>query len=507
MMSMNLAGVATLTKKNNPIKYLQDKGFRITSDPNEYRDSYPNGKRKPWGKRDLMEYGVNADAYCGGYHRAYDMSKSHNSGIPAIANALVAPGSGWNTFGWTLVLSFFDATGKHYQVIYGHLNTNPMNSLKLGQTVKKGTIVARQGRSNNIGVSNMASHLHIQFQPFGALAEQPFTCNGIDPLDIDVSNTHATRSPKTGAVDKTKHLIIAGHGNQRNGTFDPGATGLITKGEHRYVRDDLFPAMKRHLPKGANVTFYDARKVSNYGNLQAIVNQYNAEQVTEIHFDAASASARGGHVIIHSAYGPDKYDLRLRDAIRTMTGVRYNHKGHTGISGRNNLYNVNDARNRGIAYRLIELGFGTNRTDSNIMTNQVDKYAEELVNALFYASSGAPAKPAKPKPKKSVPKKSKTPRTIGSWKRNRHGTQYIQAEGTFTVGRSRIMSREASPFLSAPQGGWANPGFKIKYDELVRQDGHVWIGYNQNGKRWYLPYNTWNSRTGAVGRNAWGTFS
>src|SRR5699024_7335429 len=83
----------------------------------------------------------------------------------------------------------------------------------------------------------------------------------------------------------------------------------------------------------------------------------------------------------------------------------------------------------------------------------------------------------------------------------------IKAVGTFTVGGSRIMSREASPFLSAPQGGWANPGFKIKYDELVRQDGHVWIGYNQNGKRWYLPYNTWNSRTGAVGKNAWGTFS
>src|SRR5699024_3128666 len=86
-------------------------------------------------------------------------------------------------------------------------------------------------------------------------------------------------------------------------------------------------------------------------------------------------------------------------------------------------------------------------------------------------------------------------------------TQYIKAVGTFTVGGTRIMSREASPFLSAPQGGWANPGFKIKYDELVRQDGHVWIGYNQHGKRWYLPYNTSNTRTGAVGKNAWGTFS
>ena len=184
-----------MTVKNNPIAYLQKDGFKISSDPNEYRESYPNGKRKPWGKRDLMQYGINADSYCGGYHRAYDLYREHNAPIKAIANALVAPGTGWNTFGWTLVLTFVDATGKHYQVIYGHLNKNPLDYLKVGQEVNQGQVVAYQGGSNNIGVSNMASHLHIQFQPYGALNEQAFTCNGIDPLNIDVSKTSAR--PKT----------------------------------------------------------------------------------------------------------------------------------------------------------------------------------------------------------------------------------------------------------------------------------------------------------------------
>ena len=27
----------------------------------------------------------------------------------------------------------------------------------------------------------------------------------------------------------SKHLVIAGHGMQRNGRFDPGATGIIRK--------------------------------------------------------------------------------------------------------------------------------------------------------------------------------------------------------------------------------------------------------------------------------------
>lgn len=195
------------------------------------------------------------------------------------------------------------------------------------------------------------------------------------------------------------HLVIAGHGMQRNGRFDPGATGFITKGEHKYVVEDLFPAMKRHLPKNHNVVFYSKNKVSNYGNLVSLVKKHNADQVTEIHFDAAaSSSARGGHVIVHSKFKPDKTDLALRDAIKNMVGVRYSHRGYEGISGRSNLYNVNLAANGGITYRLIELGFGTNKTDAGILTGKVDEYAKELVKAI----TGSVA--SKPKPKPSKPK-------------------------------------------------------------------------------------------------------
>lgn len=181
--------------------------------------------------------------------------------------------------------------------------------------------------------------------------------------------------------DKT-HLCIAGHGILANGRFDPGATGIITKGEHRYMKEDLFPAIKRHLPKGHNIVFFDSYSVVSRGNLAALVKQYNADQVTEFHYDAAGSTARGGHVIIHSAYSPDKTDLALRDVIKSMVGVRYSHKGYSGISGRSNLGNVNRARNAGITYRLIELGFGTNRTDADIMVNQVDEYAKAIVKAI-----------------------------------------------------------------------------------------------------------------------------
>src|SRR5690625_3048914 len=180
------------------------------------------------------------------------------------------------------------------------------------------------------------------------------------------------------------HLIIAGHGKQRNGTFDPGATGLIKKGEHRYVVEDLFPAMRKHLPNKHNLVFFSNHKVSNYGDIVSLARKYKAKQITEIHFDSAGATATGGHVIIHRDYAPDKVDLALRDAINDMVGLaNRTHRRHKRIHGRNDLINVNLTRNAKITYRLIELGYGaSNKRDADILVNRVDDYAKALVKAL-----------------------------------------------------------------------------------------------------------------------------
>lgn len=181
----------------------------------------------------------------------------------------------------------------------------------------------------------------------------------------------------------TTHLLIAGHGRKSNGQFDPGATGYISKGEHRYVKEDLFPAMKKYVPAGHKVIFFDEYNVYDRGNIVSLAKHYNADEVTEFHFDATGSSdARGGHVIVYSGYDPDKTDIALRNAIKKVLGVRYSHRGYEGISGRNNLANVNRTAKAGITYRLLELGFGTNKKDAEIMTENVDEYAKELVKAL-----------------------------------------------------------------------------------------------------------------------------
>ena len=327
-----------MTVKNNPIAYLQKDGFKISSDPREYRESYPNGKRKPWGKRDLMQYGINADSYCGGYHRAYDLYREHNAPIKAIANALVAPGTGWNTFGWTLVLTFVDATGKHYQVIYGHLNRNPLLDFKVGQEVKQGQVVAYQGGSNNIGVSNMASHLHIQFQPYGALNEKAFTCNGIDPLNIDVSKTSARpkndnavivdiseyQSPSAINYDtfakQVDHVIVR--------TMDADYEDKVHKTHHKELQKRGVPTASYAFFRARNSThvkneakmFYDRNKGLNItmfwidvevvtaSNIRALVTQY-IDELRKL------GAKKVGLYIAHHLYKELNLDVSKADAV------------------------------------------------------------------------------------------------------------------------------------------------------------------------------------------------
>lgn len=182
-------------------------------------------------------------------------------------------------------------------------------------------------------------------------------------------------------------LFIAGHGRNRNGSFDPGASGYITKGEHRYMTENLFPAMRKYLPKDTKTVFYTQHNVFDYGNIVALARKYGKDtRVTEFHFDGAiNKNARGGHIIIHQSFSPDTLDIKLRDTLNNTVGINrsYNHRGYPGISGRSNLANVNRCAKGGVNYRLIEIGFGSNKKDSDYMIKNVDVIAKELVKAFY----------------------------------------------------------------------------------------------------------------------------
>lgn len=179
----------------------------------------------------------------------------------------------------------------------------------------------------------------------------------------------------------SKYLMIAGHGSG-----DAGATGFIKKGEYRYMKEDIFPAMKKYIPKDKlnDVIFFSDYNVYSRNNLVSLAKSYGANTiVTEFHYDAGGTaySKAGGHVIIQQGLKADALDLRLRDAIKKTAGLHPNYKD--GISPRNNLRNPSVASSGGINYRLLELGMCTHKANAEYMINNVDAIALALVQAFF----------------------------------------------------------------------------------------------------------------------------
>ena len=92
---------------------------------------------------------------------------------------------------------------------------------------------------------------------------------------------------------------------------------------------------------------------------------------------------------------------------------------------------------------------------------------------------------------KDSPSSSNTAKPVaGKWRRNSYGTYYMSESATFTCGNQPIMARTVGPFLSCPEGYWFQPGGYTPYDEVMIQDGFVWIGYTWKGVRYYLPIRT-----------------
>ncbi|MCE4965315.1 autolysin [Staphylococcus chromogenes] len=88
---------------------------------------------------------------------------------------------------------------------------------------------------------------------------------------------------------------------------------------------------------------------------------------------------------------------------------------------------------------------------------------------------------------------SNTVKPVASaWKINSYGTYYMEENATFVNGSEPIPARLVGPFTSCPKGYEFQPGGWTPYDEVCLQDGHVWIGYNWQGQRYYLPIRTWN---------------
>lgn len=178
----------------NPIEYLIKQGFSISSNPHKYASGI-------FGLRNYTVNGYNYDSFCGGMHAAWDLFKPDGSAIPSVAEGIIVAGTtAYGNFGGQTVVAYPQLG---IQAIYGHLKRNI--PVKIGQKVKQGQTIGYQGNTNYNNV-RMDSHLHIQFQPLGYIAdERTFVCTGIDVSNIDVNKKISAPVP---AVENDKVMII-----------------------------------------------------------------------------------------------------------------------------------------------------------------------------------------------------------------------------------------------------------------------------------------------------------
>lgn len=107
--------------------------------------------------------------------------------------------------------------------------------------------------------------------------------------------------------------------------------------------------------------------------------------VLELHMDSASASAKGGHVIIKAGFNADSYD----NALAKFIGGMFPGRSKT-IVGRSDLANPNRAANMGVNYRLLECCFISNDGDRTKFINNMDELARGILSAFgIKAGSGS----------------------------------------------------------------------------------------------------------------------
>ena len=177
-------------------------------------------------------------------------------------------------------------------------------------------------------------------------------------------------------------FVIAGHG-----AGDPGACA------NGFTEAERVRALASRIKAfgGANVIVGDTNRNWYADNGIGRGDIPKDAMVLELHLDSAAASARGGHVIINSAFSADKYDNALAAAVTR----RFPGRSKT-IVGRSDLANPNRAASMGYNYRLLECCFISNASDISKFNAEMDAFAKDILAAFDISAGSAPSQPSKP---------------------------------------------------------------------------------------------------------------
>lgn len=249
-----------------------------------------------------------------------------------------------------------------------------------------------------------------------------------------------------GGETDGKILITLGHGPDRDGNYDQGASGN-GETEAGWLRGPFLTSMKGYAEdSSADIEFYEEDMYANRD--AATIEGYDA--VIELHMDSAeSAAASGGHLIIYEQDDPDDLDRALRDMVDKHFGISDAFQSADGFSYRGennqNVYNVTEFYNRGITNSFIELCFISSPDDMDYFKANYDDVAADLIDVV----SGAEIDPGPDPDPNPDPDPSESSITdIQEWLNSNYNAG-LDVDGSFGPATNEAVVRAVQTELNA----------------------------------------------------------
>lgn len=245
-------------------------------------------------------------------------------------------------------------------------------------------------------------------------------------------------------------FVIAGHGHG-----DSGATG------GGYTEAERVRALAKKIQQygGSNVTVGDTSRDWYADNGISSLKISKDWQIIELHMDAASASARGGHVIINSTFSPDKYDKALASYISGILPGR-----SQTIVKRSDLANPKRAAAKGYSYRLLECGFISNATDRKIFNENIDEIAKGILKCFdikVSESSSSSSSTSKPSSSSTSSEKYTLSKSTKIYMNAANAKNQKNSVGSYPAGTYYVYKKSDGMInitkTKGKAGAWINP--------------------------------------------------
>ena len=195
---------------------------------------------------------------------------------------------------------------------------------------------------------------------------------------------------------KKKVLIIAGHGKNYDGSYDPGACSKW--GEEATFTRELATLIQNSIGKSLEVTMYpQSQNCYSYSKNGKAPVYSGYDYVLEIHFNAKAKKDPNGNGYftgVGGYYHPNNGGKSIADAmVSAIAALGFKKWQNCTSTG---LLNLNRAQNAGVKYFLLETAFIDDGDDMKWYTANKAKVAQAVAQTLInkLGGSGTASTPA-----------------------------------------------------------------------------------------------------------------